>query len=95
MSTKAIREVLRFCRDQWDGAEDQRLAADALAELEAIERAAKDLDRLSVGDFAYNIRDRDKTMRETPAGQSTWEHPDVRAWSDASVLMQTIAKDAS
>lgn len=66
--------------------------AEFKAEVEAIERAAKDLSRLSVGDFTYSIRDR--AAGDGSFSGNTWEHPDVKAWSDASVLVDAIAKEA-
>ena len=54
--------------------------------------ACSTLDRLAVGDFTYNIRDRDHVREQTPEEESTWNHPDVKAWSDASVIISQIAK---
>ena len=105
MSTLKIREVLSdylsvcAARNGEFGArepdESERAAYQAaLAEVEAIERAAKDMTRLGVIDFTYTIRESEKVLHETPEDSSTWHHPDVHAWRDASMLLATIAKDA-
>lgn len=98
MSTKAIEDALgmafAYAVDGTDAELRQRArVAAARAELEAIRKAAKTLDRLNVGDFTYDVRNSESVMAETPEGQSTWEHPDVKAWSDASGLMGVIAKE--
>lgn len=49
------------------------------------------LNKESVRDFIYNIRDQQEVMDETPDGKSTWEHPRVKAWSDACVVVEWIA----
>lgn len=67
---------------------------DAWAEVEAIERAAKDLTRLHLGDRVYDVRDTAKVRDETPTDGTTWNHPDVKAWSVASVLLESIAEEA-
>lgn len=98
MSTKAIREALdafyALAESDYRGASPRDLAAIAAAraEVEAIEKAAKDLTRMSLGDGVYRIRDSHEVLSTTPDGQSTWDHPDVKAWSDASVLLQSIAE---
>jgi 3-dehydroquinate dehydratase len=102
MSTKAIREALEEltrhgttdCGAVAAAREVMRKHVAALAELEAIEEAAKDLDRLGIGDFTYTIRDRVSVIASTHNSESTWNHPDVKAWSDASVLLATIAKES-
>lgn len=88
MSTKELRKLL----DRWSEDHGEVRVRAARKELEAIEKSAKDLDRMSIGDFVYKIRDRENVLVETPDGQSTWEHPDVKAWSDASSLMAAIAR---
>ena len=93
MSTKAIREALDWLENYLGNEpEAQEARRAARAEVEAIERAAKDLTRLYVGDGVYRVRDMEHVIRGTPIGSSTWEHPDVKAWSDASVLLANIAK---
>lgn len=69
-----------------------RLVPEARAEVEAIKQAAKDLNRMAVGDFTYSIRDR--AAGDPNFTGNTWEHPDVRAWSDASEVIRKIAKGA-
>lgn len=95
MSTKALREAVERMRfDSIDG-EERQLYHEARAELAAIEQAAKDLDRLDIGDFVYSVRQRGATMRWAEReGKDSWESPDVKAWSDASVLLASIAKGA-
>ena len=66
-----------------------------MREIEAIERAAKDLTRLHLGDGVYDVRDSAKVMAETPDGGNTWNHPDVKAWSDAATLLESIAKETT
>lgn len=87
MSTKNIEAVLLWAAQGDAPAE----LAEAMNEVGAIRRAAKTLDRLHVGDFTYNIRD--KAASDTSFTGNTWEHPDTKAWSDASVLMGAIAKE--
>lgn len=91
MSTKAIREALNEL-EEWrkDNGHDKGIAVDALAEVEAIERAAKAMTELHAGDFIYNIRDRFVGDHEYMG--DSWEHPAVKAWSDAGVLLADIAK---
>lgn len=90
MSTKALRKTLDFIQ-----ARHPELFEEARAELAAIEQAAKDLDRLDIGDFVYSVRQRGATMRWAEReGKDSWESPDVKAWSDASVLLASIAKGA-
>lgn len=90
MSTKAIRRALDMMDTDYEGAEEARV--EAMAELEKIEKSAKDLSRMSVGDFTYSIRGR--AAGDAAFSGNTWEHPDVKAWSDASTLVDAIAKDA-
>lgn len=73
--------------------DDHPVVAEAQAEWNRVAGAARTLDRLSVGDYTDDIHDRDHVIRETPDGESTWNHPDVIAWSDASVTMTHIAKE--
>lgn len=93
MSTKAIREALDWLENYLGHEpEAQEVRRAARAEVEAIEKAAKDLTRMSLGDGVYRVRDSQEVLSTTPDGQSTWDHPDVKAWSDASVLLQAIAE---
>lgn len=90
MSSKALREALSRIESV-----TFREETEARAELAAIEQAAKDLDRLDIGDFVYSVRKRGATMRWAEReGKDSWECPDVKAWSDASVLLASIAKEA-
>lgn len=93
MSTAKIREMLRLGRSMSDETgHDTAEWDEALAALKDVEKAAQTLDRLNVGDFTYNIRDR--AAGDASFTGNTWEHPDVKAWSDASVLMGNIAKES-
>lgn len=87
MSTKAIEAVLRSIPQPGVTVED------ALAELDALQRASATLTRLGLGDYVHKVRDSAKVVAETPSGQSTWEHPDVVAWSAAAELMRKIAEE--
>lgn len=94
MSTQKIREVLEeLLSGADDTAEDARLRT-ALAELEAIERAATDLRRLGVGDFIYKVREARDHARDGEDG-SGWNHPDVEAWGNATDLLGVIAAQRS
>lgn len=94
---QALKELLERVKENPNAVGDAGLTLHALAaaEVKAIEGAAKTLTRLHLGDYTTDIRDREQVMRETPEGQSTWDHPDVKAWSDASTVMQAIAKGAA
>jgi hypothetical protein len=66
-----------------------------LAEIAALEKAAKNLTRLHLGDGADDVAHREHViaaMTDDPASQ--WNHPDVVAWGEAAVLLATIAKEA-
>lgn len=89
MSTKALRAVLRYMRKKHGPGVEA-----AEAELEAIERAAKDPTRLHVADFTDDIAHRDNVVSAMTTPESQWDHPDVTAWGDAAVLLESIAKDA-
>lgn len=94
MSVKALKEALgRLAYSAPDTCDEvsARVVAAAWAELAAIEQAAKDLDRLHIGDFVYSVREYDHIV--SAPGES-WQHPDVKAWSDAAVLLANIAKEA-
>lgn len=92
MSTKKLEECLQWVENYLGNEPDaQEARREARAELANIRRAAKTLDRLHVGDFTYNIRDR--AAGDASFTGNTWEHPDTKAWSDASVLMGAIAKE--
>lgn len=99
MSTKRIRMALAAMRscilsgEPWS----QRMQADyinATADLESIEQVARDLTRLHLGDYVYRVRDSHKVLAETPRDGDTWEHPDVKAWSDAAEMLAEVAKES-
>ena len=93
MSTKAIHELLALnpclCTDR------TCIVCRTSTEVETIERAAKDLTRLHIGDFTDNVAHRDNVLSDMLTDASSqWSHPDVKAWSDASALLESIAKGA-
>lgn len=93
MSSRALVEALDYLENNPTADEVPAVARRARAELATIREAAKTLDRLHVGDYTGDIRDREHVLKETPDGESTWKHPDVKAWSDASVLLGALAKE--
>lgn len=95
MSTKAIRDVLETVAAGKPLSEDApEVARQALEEMAAISEAARTLDRLSVGDVVYGVRCRSHVLKwSDETGGNSWHHPDVKAWSDASVLLGVIAKE--
>jgi hypothetical protein len=98
MSLKAIKEAVEdLKRKAHDTGDDGawNLALVALAEIAALEKAAKDLTRLHLGDGADDVAHRSHViaaMTDDPAIQ--WNHPDVTAWAEAAQLLATIAKEA-
>jgi len=88
MSTKALREVLETYEALLN-TNDTKAGKAARAELEAIEKAAKDLTRLHLGDGVYDVR---RMEHVVSAPGDPWEHPDVKAWGEAATLMETISK---
>jgi hypothetical protein len=52
--------------------------------------ACRVLDRLGVGDFIYNVRERH--LDEVPDGVSSWEAPSVKAWGAACMLISELVK---
>lgn len=96
MGTKMLEEALSLLAQTLEAGQDtdgtyRAVIADARAELAAVRQAAKNLDRMAVGDFTYSIRDR--AAGDPNFTGNTWEHPDVKAWSDASETMRNIAKE--
>lgn len=85
--TKAIREALLTLGLSHD-------VSAAWAEVKAIEEAAQTLNRLHLGDFTTSIRDSEEVRDTTPDDASTWDHPDVKAWSDAAGTMRAVAANA-
>jgi hypothetical protein len=89
MSTKAIQEALRMLRDADgdSGANGGCIAAadEAEKELEAIRKACEALANNSIGDYVYDVRDREL---------KGWDGPRVTAWGSASQLITTIAKES-
>jgi hypothetical protein len=97
MSLKAIKEAVCDLKRRADALGDDaawNLALLAEQQIAALEKAATDADRLGMGDFIYNVRDTEKVRLETPKDGNTWDHPDVKAWSDAAQLLITIAKES-
>jgi len=89
VSTRHLRELISRVE-----ATTLRAETKARAELDAIEEAAQTLTRLNVGDGVYSVRDREEVMEWSLTNvRSTWEHPDVKAWSDVAVLLAAIAKE--
>lgn len=94
MSTKAIRASIALFTDLAKShrlgvsAEQGEAIRAALAEVEAIEKAAADLTRLNLGDGVYDVREMEHVLQSP--GES-WEHPDVKAWGDAAMLLESIA----
>lgn len=97
MSTKALHDALALLEIYMEeppsgmSVENAVLLNAARTEVEAIERAAQDLTRLYVGDYVYRVRDMEHVIA---APGNSWDHPDVKAWGDASELLATIAKEA-
>lgn len=91
--TKEIEAALEELKARREADEWQDGTAAAFAELAAIRTMAKDLTRLNVGDGVYEVRERHHVISATPHDQSTWNHPDVKAWSDAAQLLEAIAKE--
>jgi hypothetical protein len=94
MSTKALEEALDYLENNPTADEAQDARRRARAELEVIRKAALDLSRLSIGDYTYDVRDRRDMARDIPGDNSGWFHPDVKAWSDASTVINEIAKES-
>jgi hypothetical protein len=97
MSTKAIRDALRMAVDRrgfGDAEDEMKAMAAAEAALDAIEKAAADMTRLCVGEFAYLIEDRlyDGDASAT-ANARRRADPTVKAFSDGCALLAFIAKE--
>lgn len=94
MSTKRIHDALDWVRQQAIASPLlQPLVEAAAEELKAIEKVARDLTRLNLGDYTYDVRDQRDSKRDPPGDESGWDHPDVKAWSNASGLLDRIAKE--
>lgn len=61
--------------------------------VDEMRKALATFSRLNVGDFIYSIRESERVLMTTPEGVSTWEHEDVKAWSDAAVVADRVAKE--
>lgn len=55
-------------------------------------KAARILHGLHIGDFIYHIRERESVMKELKEGQSSWEAPSVKAYSDACVILGNMVQ---
>jgi len=86
MSLKAIKEMVNSVAS---GDHPERVLADARQEIAALEKAAPDVVRLETGADVYDVRGRGHLLHVM-----RWTHPDAQAWSDAAVLLATIAKEA-
>jgi hypothetical protein len=87
MSTKIRQALIDYSRITGK-------AEEALAQWERVEQAARDLTRLHLGDYTDDVRRGSKVLSETPNGGNTWDHPDVKAWSDAAQVLEQIAKES-
>jgi hypothetical protein len=65
----------------------------ALAEVEAIEKAAKTLEAEGIGDFVYEVRDR--AAGDASFTGNTWEHPRAVAYGEAAQVITNIAKEST
>ena len=89
MSLKAIKKAVAQLH------ETNPYRRKAMAEIAALEKAAKDLTRLHLGDGADHVAHREHVIQAmTDDPESQWNHPDVVAWGEAAVLLATIAKEA-
>lgn len=79
MSTKAIESMLKWVAQGGHPDVEQ-----ALTELEGIRKACADLSNEGIGDFVYEVRQRELLG---------WDGPRVNAWGNASNLVNTIAKE--
>jgi hypothetical protein len=98
MSTVHLKEAVEMLKRLGheighDGAVNLALAAQD--ELASIKLAARDLTRLHLGDYTDDVRRGAKVLADTPNGGNTWEHPDVKAWSDAAQVLEQIAKESA
>ncbi len=55
-----------------------------------LQEAVDTLLRFHIGDMVYDIRER-ADHSELKEGQSSWEHPDVIAWSKAVETLKSYA----
>jgi len=107
MSLKAIKEAARLLGEYIEtsgpcdhavnicGCGDMRTLTAMRDEIGALEKAAKDLTRLCLSDGVDDVAHREHViaaMTDDPSSQ--WNHPDVRAWSDAATLLASIAKES-
>lgn len=99
MSLRAIREALSLAsarREFGDTEEEAQALEAARAEIAALEKAAKDLARLRLGDGVDDVAHRSHVpvAAVTHDPKSQWYHPDVTAWAEAAQLLEAIAKEA-
>lgn len=93
MSTKKILEALEMLKAQAIGSPTLAPYVDnALAEVEAIEKACRTLEAESIGDGVYDVRDR--AASDTSFTDNTWKHPRVVAYGEAAQVISNIAKES-
>lgn len=101
MSTKKIREALKALAQYAEWAHngpDEKVAAEALEEVDAIERAAKALAEVHVADMMVDrVAHSDAVVSDMIDGRSEtqWFHPKVTAVAEACALVEAIAKETS
>jgi predicted outer membrane protein len=99
MSTKAIRKLIAWAQAQdadteaFDGATVGSPCAEAMAEVEAIEKACRVLEAEGVGDHVYRVRDH--AASDAAFTGNTWEHPRVVAYGEAAQVVTNIAKETA
>lgn len=94
MSLKAIKAA--FCAIVHDNMDTAKCTKCRMrAEIAALEKAAKDLTRLHLGDGVDRVAHSEKAISEmTDDPKNQWYHPDVTAWGEAAALLEAIAKEA-
>lgn len=91
MSTKKIRELIENAGNVDDFLRCQ-LAEEAIAEVEAIEKACGILHRESIEDDVYRVRDR--VAEDAAFTGNTWEHPRVVAFGQAAQVIANISRES-
>lgn len=92
MSIDAIRKSLTMATHS-DNREVVRLAQEALAEWERVEKACRTLDAEGIEDGVYDVRGR--AAADASFTGNTWEHPRVVAYGEAAQLITKIAKESA
>ena len=95
MSTKQIRDVLEIFRREASSLDSPRArkAIEALAEVEAIEKAAKVLEAEDLAGWTYDVRNR--AASDPSFTGNTWKHPRVVAYGEAAQVITRIAKESA